>query len=515
MASSLRRSARSTVVVMASTLGSRVLGYVRIAVIGALFGASGDADVLNLVFNIPNNLRKLLAEGALSSAFIPVLSRTLVEDPSLSRPRRVVQSVVTFQALILVPVLVLASLFSHEVVGVILDFPEASRQLLAARLFRYLIHYTLLISIAAAVMGALNAHGRFLVPSAAPRLFSRSVISCIVLFHRRMGIFSVALGVLCGGLLQVSVQLPQFFRLGFTLAPRWGFKDTDFRRILKGWMPVVVTASIFTINQQVAIFFASGLASGSGSAMTNALVFWQLPFGVFGASVSTVLFPRMSSQTAEGDTAGLQESVEFGIESLALLLFPSALLMSFLGPEIISVALQRGNFVAEHTRLTARVLTGYCWGLFSVAAFNFLQRFMYARNDYRTPAYIALITLVLDVGLSIWLKETYLGVVGLAIANSVAFTVGFVLLIWRASSELDGLDGRRLSGVALRVAVALAPIGAGLVYYRSRGPVWWITGSSWANLGRLALLGGGATLVLLGLYYLLNLRPLLPKVRKQ
>jgi putative peptidoglycan lipid II flippase len=515
MSTSLGGSARSTVVVMVSTLGSRVLGFLRVAVIGALFGASGNADVLNLVFNIPNNLRKLLAEGALSSAFIPVLSHAMVEDPSMERPRKVVRSVLTFQAVVLVPILLAASFFSEEVVGFILDFPEASRQLLAARLFAYLIHYTLLISIAAALMGALNAHGRFLIPALAPLLFSISVISSILIFHRELGIFSVALGVLLGGFFQVVLQIPSFRKLGFSFAPSLDLRGPDFRKVLRGWMPVVVTASIFTLNQQVSIFFASGLDSGSGSAMTNALVFWQLPFGVFGASVSTVLFPRMSRQTAEGDHAGLKESLEFGIESLALLLIPSAVLLSFLGPEVISVALQRGNFLLEHTQLTAKVLSAYCVGLFSVAAFNFLQRFFYARSDYKTPAVVAFVTLVTDVSLSLWLKETYLGVIGLGIANSVAFTLGFLLLFLRASVVIGGLSTASFASVGGRIVLSLVPVTAGLAYYRSTDPTWWVTGSSWQGLGRLFLLGAVAVAILVLLYYLLNLRPLLPKVRRR
>ncbi len=515
MSSSLGGSARSTVVVMVSTFGSRILGFLRVAVIGALFGASGNADVLNLVFNIPNNLRKLLAEGALSSAFIPVLSHAMVEDPSMERPRQLVRSVLTFQAVILVPLLIAAAFYSEEVVGFLLDFPEPSRQLLAARLFRYLIHYTLLISVAAALMGALNAHGRFLIPALAPFLFSISVISSILLFHRELGVFSVALGVLLGGLFQVVLQLPSFFKLGFSFAPSLDFRGPDFRKVLRGWMPVVVTASIFTVNQQVSIFFASGLASGSGSAMTNALVFWQLPFGVFGASVSTVLFPRMSRQTAEGDRLGLKESLEFGIESLALLLIPSAVLLSFLGPEVISVALQRGNFRLGDTILTAKVLSGYCWGLFSVAGFNFLQRFFYARSDYKTPAVVAFVTFVVDVGLSLWLKETYLGVIGLAIANSVAFTLGFLLLFARASVAIGGLSTVSFASVGGRIALALAPVAAGLAYYRGTQPTWWASGSSWQGLGRLFTLGLGAVAVLVFLYYVLNLRPLLPKVRRR
>jgi putative peptidoglycan lipid II flippase len=150
-----------------------------------------------------------------------------------------------------------------------------------------------------------------------------------------------------------------------------------------------------------------------------------------------------------------------------------------------------------------------------VAAFNFLQRFFYARHDYKTPAVVAFVTLVVDVGLSVWLKETYLGVIGLAIANSVAFSLGFLMMAYQARKVLGGLSLGSFASVGGRIVVALAPVVAALSYYRSRDPEWWTGGSSLANLGRLTLLGIGSLAVLAALYYLLNLRPLLPKVRRR
>ena len=177
---SLRQSTLSTLVVMGTTFLSRILGFLRVAVIGAVFGGSGQADVLNLVFNIPNNLRKLLAEGALSSAFIPVLSGSLVRDPSRDNARLIVRNILTMQAIILLPLLLLLTLFAGPVVNTILAFPDPEKQALSVELFRFLIHYLLPISIAAVIMGTLNAHSRFFVPAVTPVLFSVSVIASIL-----------------------------------------------------------------------------------------------------------------------------------------------------------------------------------------------------------------------------------------------------------------------------------------------------------------------------------------------
>ncbi|MFP4372865.1 MAG: murein biosynthesis integral membrane protein MurJ [Spirochaetaceae bacterium] len=501
---SLGRSTRSTVAVMVSTFASRLLGFVRIAVIGAIFGASGNADVLNLVFTIPNNLRKLTAEGALSSAFIPVLSQSIVDDAGGETSRGLVRSIATFQFVVLAPFMVLAVVFAQPVVDVILDFPELERQLLAADAFRWFIHYTVLISLSAVLMATLNSHRRFLIPALTPVLFSITVIASILLLHRRLGIFSMAVGVLAGGLIQILFQLPSFAALGYSLRPRWNFSDPRFRKVLRQWLPVVGTASIFTINQQVAILFASGLEDGSGSAMTNALVFWQLPFGIFGAAITTVLFPRMSRQAALNDRDGLSETLQFGFRYLVTLLVPSALVLSLLGREIIAVALQRGAFEARFTVLTSEVLMFYSLGLLSVGAYNFFQRFFYATDDFRTPLIVAVVTLILDVSLSLWLKETVLGVRGLALANSIAFSVGLLLLLYRSSIVLGGIDVRRILVTLGKVFTALVPIAAFIRVYLARTGPWWREGSTVRTLGLLAIPGISSIVICLGMYYILR-----------
>ncbi|TVR93292.1 MAG: murein biosynthesis integral membrane protein MurJ [Spirochaetaceae bacterium] len=511
---SIEKSALSTMVVMVSTMASRLLGFVRIAVIGAVFGGSGQADVLNLVFNIPNNLRKLLAEGALSSAFIPVLSSQIVNDPSGNGARRVVRNLIAFQFLILIPVLTLSIIFAGPITGFILDFPEPERRVLAAELFRYLISYVLLISIGAVVMGTLNSHNRFLIPAVTPIFFSISVVGSILLLHSRLGVFSMAVGVLLGGLGQLAFQYPSFRRLGYRLRPGFDFRNESFIRILKQWLPVVSAASIFAVNQQVSLYFASGLEDGSGSAMTNALVFWQLPFGIFSASITTVLFPRMSRQAAAQDAAGLKRTLEYGVRYLLTLLIPSAICLALFGRELISVALQRGAFEATHTLLASRVLRGYSFGLFSVGLFTFCQRFFYASNDFKTPVRVAFITFVIDVTLSLILKETALRVVGLSVANSVAFSFGALALICVARRRLGGLHLRDIARTLAKICLSSVPLVLfirGYLFYTGN---WWILGSSSLNFLRIAGLGLGSVVITLLMYYLLRVELVVNLIRK-
>ena len=513
---SIKKSTLSTLVVMVSTFVSRLFGFVRIAVIGAVFGASGDADVLNAVFTIPNNLRKLMAEGALSSAFIPVLSKSLIADSSGERAKKIVRNIIALQFIVIVPLLLISVIFTPSVVRLILDFPEPERAVLASRLFRWMIHYLLLVSISAVIMGVINTQSSFLIPAVTPILFSVSVISSVIFFHKSMGPFSMVVGVLAGGLVQIIFQLPKLKSYGYDLRLDFDFRNPDFIRVIRQWLPVVVTASVYTINEQIAIRFATALEDGSTSAMSNALVFWQLPFGIFSASITTVLFPRMSRQAAQDDREGLKNTLEYGFRYLVILLVPSAVILSLLSREVVSVALQRGNFIAVNTLLTSKVLVGFNLGLLSVGAFNFFQRFFYSFDDYKTPLISAVLVCALDIGLSLWLKETSLRVTGLALANSLSFTAGLGLLYYQASKKLGGLGEKRVIITLVKTILSVIPPAAFiLIFIRLTGGDWWQSGSTFRNLGLLTLAGSGSAVLLFLMYRIMKIDIFMNLLRKE
>lgn len=498
---------RAVLALVICTSLSRVLGFVRVAVIGAVFGATGAADVLNAVFMIPNNLRKLLAEGALSSAFIPELARALQRQEAGGRadPRSLVRRLLTLLVAAVALLVAAAVALAPPVVGAGLHFPEPWKMELAVELFRLVFPYLLLVSISAVLMAALNCHEVFVTPALAPLLFSINVIAAILLFHRQWGLMAAGVGILAGGIGGVVGQLPAFLRRGYDLRPDFRWSDPRVRRIARQWVPVVASASVFAIAQHVAIIFASGLEDGSTSALANAVVFWQLPFGIFSVSVITAHFPRMSRYAAAGDSAALGRTFADGLMMIVDLLLPPALFYLFFGEAVIRVALERMTFTPAGTALASGVLTGYAAGLVSVGIFNFAQRYFFATRDYRTPFLAALLIAAIDVPLAWWLKETPLRVTGLAVANSIAFSAGAGVLLAAARRRLPSLRSERLLRHAAR-AVAANAVLAVLLWAAATGThPWWQPGSTWRNALLIAAVGGAAVGVTLALYRLLKL----------
>ncbi len=470
------KSTLTSVLVMVCTFISRVLGFVRIIVITTFFSKE-KADVINLAFSVPNNLRKLLAEGALSSAFIPVLSSNLVKDPTGGTARPLVRSVLTFQMLILVPLCVLCIVFSDFLIERVLSELETPEQLAAAsRLFKWVIGYLLLISISAVLMGVLNSHRYFVVPAITPLLFSITVILSVSYLRQRLDIYSMAAGVLAGGVAQIAFQYPLFRKLGYSILPRFNFSDPDFRRIIRQWLPILATSSVFTITQTIAIRFASGLESGSVTVLSIALVFFQLPFGIFSASIINVLYPRMSSQVARDDIPGVTESVQYGLRFLFAALIPSAVFLCLMSAQLISVGFLKGAFTYDNVLLGTPVLIFYSVGLLSVGSFTFLQRVCYSFSEYQKPFIVALILAVVDVGLSLWLKETRLRVGGIALANSISFTVGVSLLLVLVRRKLEKLEEKRILLTFAKVTVSTIPAAGILVLFNHVLGPWWEDG---------------------------------------
>ena len=489
------------------TGASRVLGFVRVAVVGAVFGATGVADVLNAVYMIPNNLRKLLAEGALSSALIPELARALERQDGVpsAAARALVRRMLTLLVAVVALLVGVALALARPAVGVVLEFPEPWKMELAVELFRLVFPYLLLVSVGAVLMAALNCHDVFVVPALAPLLFSVNVIAAILLFHQRWGLMAAGVGILAGGVGGVVGQLPVFLRRGYDLRPDFRWSDPRVRRIVRQWVPVVASASVFAFSQQVAIVFASGLEDGSTSALANAVVFWQLPFGIFSVSVVTAHFPRMSRYAAAGDSVALARTFAGGLTMIVDLLLPPAVFYLFFGEAVIRVALERMTFTAAGTALASRVLAGYAVGLVSVGVFNFAQRYFYATRDYRTPFLVALMVAAIDIPLALLLKESVMRVAGLAVANSVAFSAGAVALLAIARRRMPGLRSERLLVHGARAVAANAALAALLWAVADFAQPWWQPGSTWRNALLTVAAGAGAVAVTLALYRLLKL----------
>jgi putative peptidoglycan lipid II flippase len=453
--------------VMICTFISRILGFLRLFVITRVFGEGGVADVMNGVFNLPNNLRRLFAEGALSSAFIPTLSSSVVEDSSGARPKKIARNLFTFLLIILVPLVLAAFIFARPLVHLMFYFPEVYYMEMAVNLFRWIFSYILFISISAVIMGALNAKNSFIIPAITPILHSVCVIGSIIIsylfLNEIIGVYSLAIGVISGGIAQIIFQLPIFFKKGYDLKLDFQFNNPDFRQIFRKWLLAFISSAVFTINQIIAVAFASGLGYNSITALQIAIIFFELPLGIFSNSIITVLFPRMSRQAALLDIEGLRESISYGLRFIFILLIPVSLLLIFLGEDTINVLYP--HFSQQATARTAMVLAGYTLGLFSTGALTLLQRFFFSFKDFITPFIVAVIILIIDVTSSLILKETFLRVAGLAVANSIAFTIGLIILVLFARYRLKRFQGKKILITILKTFLAVIPLLGIIAFY--------------------------------------------------
>ncbi|NIZ40012.1 murein biosynthesis integral membrane protein MurJ [Entomospira entomophila] len=506
----------ATLIVMGSTLVTRILGFLKFAVIAQYFGGSGVADVLNAVFTIPNNLRKLMAEGALTTAFIPSLSKHVVRSER-EEAVRITRQVISVQYIVLIPFIIVSIVAASSLVQVFVDFNDPQKLELAAHLYRWFIPYLLLISVAAIIMAVLNTHERFLVSALSPLLFSIAVIAAIIFLAPTWGVYSMVIGVLLGGVGQVIIQYPLFHRLGYRIWPYFDFHHPEFHVVLKRYFPALLTSSIFVVNQQIAIFLATKLVDGSVSALSYAVVFFQLPFGIFSATVNTVFYPELAKYGQSKQYEAMGDSLKRGLHLLMIFLVPSAFLMILLSKEIIGVALMRGQFTVEATIMTATTLSAYSLGMFFIAAYNFIQRYFYAKGHFRIPLISALIACTIDVLLSLLLIRTPLGVAGLAYANSIAFFLAFMILMvlvmrertMRIERDTYILMGKILFSILVGYGVYL-----GITHFI--GNTWWLDGYGFMiNVGLLILQGGIPALIILIMYILLEVDMIKDFIRRK
>ncbi|RPJ08823.1 MAG: murein biosynthesis integral membrane protein MurJ, partial [Spirochaetaceae bacterium] len=397
-----------------------------------------------------------------------------------NRARKIVGNLLGFLIAILVPLMIFAAIFADRIVPLLLTFREtplteilrsyaenafpATRMELAIMLFRWIVWYLLFISISAVLLGALNASHVFVVPAITPILFSIAVIGAIIFIPIPL-MYRYIVGILTGGIAQVFFQLPAFLKKKYRFVPDFRFGNEDFRTIRRQWIPVLISASIFSVNQLVANYFASGLEPGSVSALSNAVVYFQLPMGIFANSVITVMFPQMSRQVTLSDNTGLRETVNYSIRFILILLVPSTILLILLGREVISTSLERGMFTSHGTLMAYQVLMGFALGLFSTGVLTFFQRLFYAMKDYKTPLVAAGIMLAVDVICSLILKETALRVMGLSVANSIAFTAGAIILLVIARRRLGLLGIRKMIVTGVKTLIANIPLALLCVLY--------------------------------------------------
>jgi len=418
-------------VVSGCTALSRILGLVREQTVGYFFGASMVTDAFVAAYRIPNLLRDMFAEGALSSAFVPIFKEKLVNEgdsEAFSLARTIATAIlavvggIVLLGIVATPVIVFATANGFTADPVKFD--------LTVNMTRLMFVYLLLVSLSALVMGMLNSFGRFGIPAISPALFNLGVILSIVALHRflEVPIYALAIGVLVGGVGQLVIQLPLLLKIGFRFRPQFRFLDQSVKRVVRLFVPMVVGMSAGRVNILVNTLLASFLMEGSLSYLNFSYRLMHFPLGVFAVALGTVALPRASESAAKGDLEGVGKTFSETFSYNMFLVLPSAAFLALAGHDMVELIYQWGAFTRTATDNTYLALLHYSYGLVGFAAVRVIVPIYYALEDSKLPMRISLITVAVNIGLY-YPMIRILDFAGLASATSIAALLNSVLLL--------------------------------------------------------------------------------------
>ncbi len=457
-----------------AVMSSRVLGLIREMVLNGLFGGAkrGLGDALTTAFALPNMLRDLFAEGALSTAFVTVFSQTMKTDGDAAAwklARKVMTLALVFMsALSVIGVLLAPWIVPAISPGWVEKNPDKVH--LAVQLAQIMYPFILLVSIAALVMGILNARKVFGIPAMASTFFNIfSILSGALLgwwFDPQFGkasLFGFAIGVLVGGLAQLAMQVPALIRTGYKFGLDFDWKDPGVRKVLQLMGPAVISGSVLQVNVFLNIYYASFIMAPDGTPdgpriwLNAAFRLIQLPQGVFGVVIGTVMLPAMARLATDGITGEFRNTVAKGLKLVFLMTVPSAVGMAILAEPIIGLIYQRHNWTSVDTAQSALALRTYAFGLVFFSGIRIVQPAFYAINRRFIPLFVSIAAVLVSAvsnffTVYLWHK----GIDYLALGTSLSALVNFSLLTYAMRKVAHGINGRELTINFLKLLASAA-----------------------------------------------------------
>ena len=480
--------ARRASVVSIAVLASRVLGVVREQIFAVFFGAGRELDAFITAFRIPNLLRDLFAEGALSAAFVSTFTQYLERGGEAAAWR--LASLVINTLLIVVGTITLIGIWIAP--GVVLAIAPGFAAIpgkvgLTVGLTRIMFPFLPLVALAAVAMGILNTRNVFGVPASAAAFFNvgsivgglgaaywlapayvRGILGAVATHHAAptdpalaaRAITGMAIGTLIGGLLQFVVQVPSLGRVGFRYRPVLHPSDPGLRQVMRLMAPATIGAAAVQVNVFINNNFASYLGNGPVSWLNVAFRFMQLPIGLFGVALGTVTLPLVSRHVARGDRAALRRTLAESLELVGLLCLPAAAGLALFAVPVIGLIYEHGRFTPADTTAAAQALAAYTAGLAGYAGIKVLAPAFYALDDARTPMLVSLVSIGVNYVLN-WtlVRRLGFGHVGLALSTS-AVALGNFALLYVVLRRRVGPLGSRLPVALARIALAAAVMAA-------------------------------------------------------
>jgi putative peptidoglycan lipid II flippase len=444
--------AQASLILTVAALASRLLGWVRLLVIGSQFGTGRELDAYFAAFRIPDAIFQLVVAGALSAALIPVFSgyRARAQE---REAWRLASSVINLVVIALAGLSLLMAIFAPMVVPIVAPGFDAPTTELTVRMTRVMLLSPVLIGIGAVISGILNSYERFAVPALAPLAYNLCIIAAAIFLAPLMGVEGLAVGVAVGSLAHLVIQLPELGKVGQRYDLTIGLSHPGVRKVAWLMGPRMLGLAAVQINFIVSTVLASGLPEGSITALNYAFQLSQLPVGVLGVSVAVALFPTLSRDAALGRLPEIRRAVSGSLRVLIFLAAPLTAALIVLAEPITSVFFQYGLFGQRSAERTASVLAFFAIGLVGHIVVHVLNRSFYAMQDTRTPVTWAVIGVAVNVPLMLWLVGP-MGVEGLALALSLTTLLEVGGLLFWLRRRIDTFEERDVLRSAARSAVA-------------------------------------------------------------
>ncbi len=456
-----RRLAAAAAFLMLATAGSRVLGLVREQVMLAYLGLTPAMGAFTVAFKVPGLIRTLLADTALSAAFIPVFSELLQKDRR--REAWQVAYTITFLAtLILGAVSVLGMVFAPQLIG-LFGFRDPAVFELAVNLTRIMFPSVVVLGVAGIFMGILNTYDHFSLPALAPIVWNLVIIGSVAIFARRhgeQGFYALAWGVLAGTVMELLIQVPAVWRRREQVSGLLALGHPAVRQTGRLLGPVVLSLGIINFNAFIDTWVATIYISDTAPAIIDkAFRLFQLPQGMFAVAIGTVLFPTLSRLATGGRTAEFRASLSTGIRQIFFITLPFTAFFIMLGGPTVRLLFQHGLFTSADTHEVARALAFFSLGMAFVSANTLLNRAFYGIQKAWLPLMLGVGNLALNAGLDLLLYKP-LGPGGITLSTSLVSTFNFLGLIFLLRRQIGGVDGRRIYRSASRSLLALLPLAA-------------------------------------------------------
>lgn len=499
---------KSLAAVSSMTMVSRVLGFVRDAIIARIFGAGMMTDAFFVAFKLPNLLRRIFAEGAFSQAFVPILA-----EYKSQQGEEATRTFIAYVSGLLTLVLALVSLIGVIAAPLVIwitapgftDTPD--KFAITAALLRITFPYIFFISLASLAGAILNTWNRFSVPAFAPTLLNISMIlfSLFATPYFNPPVLALAWAVIAGGILQLGYQLPHLKKIGMLVLPRLNLRDTGVWRVLKLMAPAILGVSVSQISLIINTIFASFLISGSVSWMYYADRLMELPSGVLGVALGTILLPSLAKSVAKGDNKEYSRLMDWGLRLSLLLALPCAVALGILSKPLIVSLFQYGQFSNHDASMTQRALIAYSIGLVGLIIVKVLAPGFYSRQDIKTPVKIAIITLVLTQLMNL-LFIVPLQHAGLSLSIGLAACLNAGLLLWQLLKQKIYTPQPGWLAFILKLVISVAIMATALLftmYFVSA----WDSGNMLIRLCRLMMIVIVGIVAYFGSLFILGFRP--------